>query len=52
MFHRPTGEATAVVNASMRISHIIAKKMKPFMDGEYIKECLLAAAEEIAPKNV
>ena len=52
VFHRPTGEATAFVNASMRISHITAKKMKPFMDGEYIKECLLAAAEEIAPKNV
>ena len=52
VFQRPTGEATAVVNASMRISHIIAKKMKPFTDGEYIKECLLAAAEEIAPKKV
>ena len=26
--------------------------MKPFTDGEYIKECLLAAAEEIAPKKV
>ena len=49
LFQRPTGEATAVVNASM---HIIAKKMKPFTDGEYIKECLLAAAEEIAPKKV
>ena len=52
LFQRPTGEATAVVNASMRISHIIAKKIKPFTDGEYIKECLLAAAEKIAPKKV
>ena len=52
VFQRATGEATAVVNASMRISHIIAKQMKPFTDGEYIKECLLAAAEEIAPKKV
>ena len=52
VFQRPTGEATAVVNASMRISHTIAQKMKPFTDGEYIKECLLAAAEEIAPKKV
>ena len=51
VFQRPTGEATAIVNASMRISHIIATKMKPFTDGEYIKECLLAAAEEIAPKK-
>ena len=33
-------------------SQIIAKKMKPFSDGEYIKKCLLAAAEEIASKKV
>ena len=26
--------------------------MKPFSDGEYIKKCLLAAAEETAPKKI
>ena len=26
--------------------------MKPFLDGEYTKECLLVAAKEIAPKKV
>jgi len=51
VYRRPTYEANAIVNASLRISQIIAIKMKAFSDGEYIKECLLAAVEEICGKK-
>ena len=52
IFHKKTIQSNAIVNASMRISHIIGKNMKPFSDGQYIKECLVAVAEEIIPKKV
>jgi hypothetical protein len=35
----------AAVQASFIISQIIAKKSKPFTDGEYVKECIIKAAE-------
>ena len=50
VFQKQMAQSNSVVQASMRISHIIAKKMKPFSDGEYIKECLLAAVEVIMPR--
>jgi hypothetical protein len=33
------------------ISQIIAKKSKPFMDGEYVKECIMKAAEILCPEK-
>ena len=42
-------ESESAVKASYRISHIIAKHCKPFSDGEYIRECLMVAAEDITP---
>ncbi|XP_055371840.1 general transcription factor II-I repeat domain-containing protein 2-like [Condylostylus longicornis] len=44
-------QSNAIVSASIKISNIIAKKMKPFADGDYIKECLVAAVEEIYPEK-
>lgn len=52
VFHKQNQELTDIVSTSFKISQIIAKKMKPFSDGEYIKECLIAAAEEICPDKV
>ena len=37
------------VKASYTVSQILAKKMKPFADGEMIKECLTAVAEIAFP---
>jgi hypothetical protein len=39
------------VHASFAISQIIAEKPKPFMDGEYVKDCIMKAAEILVPKN-
>ena len=52
VFQKAASEDKAIVNASLRISQIIAKKMKPFLDGEFVKDCLLAAVEELAPTQV
>ena len=52
VFQKAASEDKAIVNASLCISQIIAKKMKPFSDGEFVKDCLLAAVEELAPTKV
>ena len=39
----------AVTTASYAIGHIIAKRMKPFRDGEYIKECLTLFMDNCCP---
>jgi len=52
IFHKQNVQSIAIVSASLRISYIIAQKMKPFMDGDYIKECLIAAVKEICPEKV
>jgi hypothetical protein len=31
------------------LSQIISKKSKPFMGGEYVKECIMKAAEILCP---
>ena len=41
---------TKVLMASYNISNMIAKKCKPFTDGEFIKNCMLNAAEIICPE--
>jgi hypothetical protein len=41
----------AAVHASFAISQIIAKKSKPFTDNEYVKECLMKAAEILCPEK-
>ena len=54
-FKKATFEDEAIVSASLRISQIIAKKMKPFSDVfifEAINDFLLAAVEELAPAKV
>jgi hypothetical protein len=39
----------AAVHVNFAISQIIAKKSKPFTDGEYVKECITKAAEKLCP---
>ncbi|GFX03596.1 uncharacterized protein TNCV_2111681 [Trichonephila clavipes] len=47
IFHKQTAQPNGIVSASFRVSLIIAKNMKPFTDGNYIKDCLIAVVEEI-----
>lgn len=34
-------------SASLKIAHLLAKKMKPFVEGEFIKEAMLLSAETL-----
>ncbi|GFY06017.1 general transcription factor II-I repeat domain-containing protein 2 [Trichonephila clavipes] len=47
-----TAQSNGIVSASFRVSHIIAKNMKPFTDGTYIKYCLIAVVEEICSEKL
>lgn len=50
MFTKGKKESEKLLNASLVISHKIAKKLKPYKDGEYIKEVLKIVAEIICPE--
>jgi hypothetical protein len=41
----------AAVHASFANSQIIAKKSKPCRDGEYVKECIMKAAETLCSEK-
>lgn len=45
IFKAQSFSTNLAVKASYIVSQILAKKMKPFADGEIIKECLTAVAE-------
>ena len=39
-----------VLRSSFLIAHRIAKKMKAYFNGDFVKECLIDVAQEICPK--
>ena len=41
-----------IIQTSYEISEIIAKKLKPHIEGEFVKECIVATAKLIAPEKV
>ena len=41
-----------IIQTSYEISELIAKKLKPHIEGEFVKECIVAAAKLIAPEKV
>ena len=52
MFTKVSHESEAVVHASYVLSELIAKHSKPFTEGDFIKECLIKAAEIVCPGSV
>jgi len=44
-----TSESLTVIKASYVVSSLIAKISKPFIDGEFIKECLESVADVMCP---
>ena len=41
-----------IIQTNYKISEVIAKKLKPHIEGEFVKECIVAAAKLIAPGKV
>ncbi|UYV75177.1 hypothetical protein LAZ67_12002754 [Cordylochernes scorpioides] len=52
MFTKVSQESEAEVHASYVLSEMIAKHSKPFTEGDFIKECLIKAAETVCPGSV
>ncbi|UYV78390.1 hypothetical protein LAZ67_16001159 [Cordylochernes scorpioides] len=52
MFTKVSQESEAAVHASYVLSEMIAKHSKPFTEGDFIKECLIKAAEIVCPGSV
>lgn len=47
VFTRPVQLSKSATIASLKVSHLLAKKKKPFVDGELIKEAFLTAADSV-----
>ncbi|KAI6651126.1 General transcription factor II-I repeat domain-containing protein 2-like [Oopsacas minuta] len=46
-----TSELKNTTRASFAVSELIGKRMKPFTDGEFVKECLLNVVDIICPEK-
>ncbi|XP_076054348.1 general transcription factor II-I repeat domain-containing protein 2-like [Oratosquilla oratoria] len=51
LFRKQNSEAEKVMCTSYEVSCIIAHQMKPFADGDFIKECLLTVVDSIYPEQ-
>ena len=52
MFPKTRSDGEKVVRASCVVSHQIAKRLKPYSDGEFIKQCLTDVAAVMCPQSV
>ena len=50
-FRKQTAEADKIVRASYDVSRILARWMKPFSDGDFIKECHVAVVDSVCPEQ-
>ena len=51
-FTRPQTDRENITRASFVVSELIATKLKPHAEGEFVKECLVAAVELLSPDKV
>ena len=51
-FSKPCCDRDNVIKTSYVVSELIAKKLRPHVEGEFVKECMVAAAELLAPDKV
>ena len=50
-FRKQTAEADKIVRASYDVSRILARWMKPFSDGDFIKECHVTVVDSVCPEQ-
>lgn len=51
VFKKQTSENDSLVKASYIVAEKIARASKPFIEGEFVKECLVAVAEVVCPQQ-
>ena len=49
IFTKKVSENEKIVQVSYELNELIAKEMKPFSDGEFVKKCILTAANTLFP---
>lgn len=50
-FTKKRSECEANTRASYEVSRLIAEKMKPFTDGEFVKQCLMTVVDIVCPEK-
>ncbi|KAL4719583.1 hypothetical protein ACJJTC_003363 [Scirpophaga incertulas] len=50
MFTKPIQDSEAATEVSYEISRMIAKRSRPFNDGDFVKECIEIAAKKMCPE--
>ena len=50
-FRKKQEESESVKKAALIVGSLIAKRMEPFTDAEFIKECTLAIVNEVCPEK-
>ncbi|XP_072400185.1 protein FAM200C-like [Diabrotica undecimpunctata] len=50
MFTKPIQDSETAAEASYEISRMIAKRSRPFNDGDFVKECIEIAAKKMCPE--
>ena len=50
-FTRKVNESISNTRASYEVPKLIAEKMKPFCDGEFMKECMLKVVDVVCPEK-
>ena len=50
-FRKQTAEAGKIVRVSYDVSRILARWMKPFSDGDFIKECHVVVVDSVCPER-
>ncbi|KAG0729770.1 General transcription factor II-I repeat domain-containing protein 2 [Chionoecetes opilio] len=51
LFRKQTAEADKVTRASYEVSCLLARLMKPFTDGDFIKECIMVVMDSLCPEK-
>ena len=49
LFRKQTTEADKVTHASYEMSCLLARQMKLFTDGDFIKECIMVVIDSLCP---
>ncbi|KAL3861607.1 hypothetical protein ACJMK2_007632 [Sinanodonta woodiana] len=52
IFSKQSADFNAACEVSYEISLMIAKSGRPFTDGDFVKQCMIAASEELFPEAV
>jgi hypothetical protein len=52
LFVKSTAESDKATRVSYDVSLLLAKRMKPFSDGDFVKDCLIAAVKTICPERI